>query len=98
MMATVVPTAKQQSFAAHNLADFALVTLADQPISLANAFEAPVKAAREGGYLAPSISKLTEYWQGIHQGYGLDEYAAVFQLREQLDEVKTFNKLPQLEA
>lgn len=43
LLATVVPSAKQQSFAAHNLADFAIVSFADQPISLANAFETPIK-------------------------------------------------------
>ena len=51
MLATVVPSAKQQSFAAHNLADFAIASFADQPISLANAFESPVARERNGGFL-----------------------------------------------
>ena len=45
MLATVVPSAKQQSLVAHNLADFALVSFASQPISRANAFEQPGTAA-----------------------------------------------------
>ncbi len=80
LLATVVPTAKQQAFAAHNLADAALVTLSDQPISLANAFEAPVK--NRNGFLQPSIDGLLGYWDKIHRGYGLDEQAGLFTLAE----------------
>lgn len=80
MLATVVPSAKQQSFAAHNLADFAVVSFADQPISLANAFEAPVARDRNGGFLKPSVKALTEYWSRVHKAYGLDETARAFAL------------------
>tara|TARA_R110001583_G_scaffold195343_1_gene372009 strand:- start:1372 stop:2478 length:1107 start_codon:yes stop_codon:yes gene_type:complete len=80
MLATEVPSAKQQSFAAHNLADLALVSFADQPISLANAFEAPVRAASQGGFRAPSTKALHDYWQKVHTGYGLDETCAEFSL------------------
>jgi len=77
MLTTVVPTAKQQSFAAHNLADFAIVSFADQPISLLNAFEAPVRQERIGGYLAPSVAALGEYWERMNEFYSLDEIAAI---------------------
>lgn len=80
MLATVVPSAKQQSFAAHNLADFAVVSFADQPISLANAFEAPVVRDRNGGFLKPSVKALAEYWARVHKAYGLDETARAFAL------------------
>lgn len=80
MLATVVPSAKQQSFAAHNLADFAVVSFADQPISLANAFEAPVARDRNGGFLKPSIKALAEYWTRINHAYSLDETARAFAL------------------
>jgi CRISPR system Cascade subunit CasC len=80
MLATVVPSAKQQSFAAHNLADFAVVSFADQPISLANAFEAPVVRDRNGGFLKPSIKTLAEYWVRINHAYSLDETARAFAL------------------
>ncbi|HAG76412.1 MAG TPA: type I-E CRISPR-associated protein Cas7/Cse4/CasC [Thauera sp.] len=80
LLSTVVPSAKQQSFAAHNLADFAMVSLADQPISLANAFESPVK--NQGGFLKPSVAALLGYWDKIHRGYGLDERAAAFDLSD----------------
>ena len=39
MLSTIVPTAKQQSTAAYNLADLTMVSFSDMPISLANAFE-----------------------------------------------------------
>lgn len=80
LLATVVPTAKQNSFAAHNLADFALVSLADQPISLANAFERPVPNEKGRGYLAPSIATLCDYRRKFTEAYGLPEKMAVFSI------------------
>lgn len=81
MLATVVPSAKQQSFAAHNLADFAVVSFADQPISLANAFEEPIRRDRNGGFLKTSVAALADYWTRINTGYGLDENARAFSVQ-----------------
>lgn len=79
MLATVVPSAKQQSFAAHNLADFAIVSFADQPISLANAFEQPVKCDyKNGGFLKPSVEALANYWARMNRAYSLSELACAF--------------------
>ena len=79
LLATVVPSAKQQSFAAHNMADFAIASFSDQPISLANAFEQPVKRDyKEAGFLKPSIRKLAEYWARMNHAYCLDEQARAF--------------------
>jgi len=78
LLVTVVPSAKQQSFAAHNLADFALVSFSDQPISLANAFESPIRRDRNGGFIKPSVDALAEYWARINAAYGLDEIARAF--------------------
>jgi CRISPR system Cascade subunit CasC len=79
LLATVVPDAKQQSFAAHNLADFVIVSQADQPISLANAFEQPVERdKRLGGFLQPSIDRLAGYWSRVNHAYGLKEEARAF--------------------
>lgn len=80
MLATVVPSAKQQSFAAHNMADFAVVSFADQPISLANAFESPVTRDRNGGFLKPSIKSLADYWSRLNHAYDLNETAKAFAL------------------
>jgi len=55
LLATVVPSAKQQSFAAHNLAELALVSFADQPISLANAFES--LSSGRGRWISRSLRK-----------------------------------------
>lgn len=83
LLATVVPEAKQQSFAAHNLADFAIVSLADQPVSLANAFEEPVERDwKHGGYLKPSIAQLAAYWSRVNSAYGLEEQACAFALQD----------------
>lgn len=80
LLATVTPNAKQNSFAAHNLADLVQVSLSDLPVSLANAFEAPVKKARNGGFLAPSIAQLIQYRDKVHRGFGLDERQCCFVL------------------
>jgi CRISPR system Cascade subunit CasC len=85
LLATVVPSAKQQSFAAHNLADFAVVSFSDQPISLANAFEQPVKRDyKEAGFLKPSIHTLADYWARMNHAYGLDEQARAFAVEDGL--------------
>ena len=78
LLATEVPSAKQQTFAAHNLADLVMVSLADLPVSLANAFEEPVRPGP--GFLKPSIQALHAYWQAVHAGYGLNEVCAEFSL------------------
>ena len=100
MLATVVPSAKQQSFAAHNPADFAIVSFADQPISLANAFEQPVKPAREGGFLHPSTQRLGEYWTRVNRAYGLSENARAFAVGEEakLGDKQAFATLREIEA
>jgi len=79
LLATVVPSAKRQPFAADNLAEFAIVSFSDVPVSLANAFEKPVKRANSGGgYLAPSQRVMAGYWEKLNRAYGLDEQAAAF--------------------
>lgn len=100
LLATVVPSAKQQSFAAHNLADFAIASFSDQPISLANAFEQPVKRNfKEAGFLKPSISTLSDYWARIHRAYGLDEQARAFAVEDgiKLDDKPALDSLKAME-
>lgn len=100
MLATVVPDAKQQSFAAHNLADYAIVSFADQPISLANAFERPIPRDREGGFLSPSIDNLAKYWGRMNHAYALDEHAAAFSPDGAAlpDGLRLLNRLPDMET
>lgn len=100
MLATEVPSAKQQSFAAHNLADLALVSFSHQPVSLANAFEKPVQPDfRTGGFREPSITALNGYWDKIHRGYGLQERCAEFALDDVSlpSDVIAMPSLPELE-
>lgn len=97
LMATVVPSAKQQSFAAHNLADLAMVSFSDLPISLANAFEEPIKPG--AGFTKPSVRALYEYWQSVHTGYGLDEKCGAFAIGHEtpagVKQAKTLAELKQ---
>jgi len=83
MLATIVPSAMQGRHAAFNPADFAIVSFSDQPISLANAFEAPIQRGHNGGYLSPSMVELAEYWRRLNSAYGLDETAAAFRFGEE---------------
>ena len=100
LMATEVPGAKQQSSAAFNLADQALVSFSDMPISLANAFEKPVKADREGGFREPSAAALNSHWSSLNTSYGLKERAAEFSTFkvEAPEGLELKQSLPDLEA
>lgn len=80
MLATVIPEAKRNSTAADNPADFVCVALSDQPISLANAFEEPVKNKR--GFLKPSIEQFVAYKERVYQGYELDDQVGFFSLHD----------------
>jgi len=69
-----IPTGKQNSFAAQNPPSFALAVTRTDGMSwnLVNAFEKPVRPARDGGYVEPSVQKLDAYWQRLAQFYGSD--------------------------
>jgi len=68
-----IPTGKQNSSAAQNMPSLllAVVRHTGQAFSLANAFETPVTAKREGGYVAVSAEKLEQYWQAISKIFGV---------------------------
>lgn len=81
LLSTVVPTAKQNTFAAFNPADLVMTSFSDMPLSAANAFEQPVeRGQRQGGYLKPSIKAFEEYMARVYTGFGLDDRKAVFSL------------------
>lgn len=96
MLATEVPGAKQHSFAAFNPADLVMVNFSDLPVSLANAFEKPVAAKKEG-FLQPSIAALNSYWRDISRGYGLTGPAAQFVVGE-VDGAEFVEKVSDLNA
>jgi len=100
MLCTVVPSAKQQSFAAHNPADFSIVSFADQPISMANAFEQPIEKAKAGGYLRPSIERLVQYWGRSNEFYALDQKAVCCSKEVEIisqNGLSKMNSLPEVE-
>lgn len=101
MLCMVVPSAKQQSFAAHNPADFALVSFADQPISMANAFEKPVEKEKAGGFIKPSIERLAQYWARSNEFYSLGEKAAYCSMEVSIptnNGLSNMKSLPKVEA
>jgi len=100
MLSTVVPTAKQQSTAAYNLAELTMASFSDMPVSLVNAFEEPVREKQGSGFLKPSINSLLRYWGSIHKGYGLDERASVFMLADSsgVEGLALAESLPALES
>lgn len=69
---SAVPTGKQNSFAAQNPPDFILGVARKDGVSwsLANAFEKPIKASRDGGYITPSIEALDAYWEKLNRVFG----------------------------
>jgi CRISPR system Cascade subunit CasC len=67
-----IPTGRQNTFAAHNLPSFVGVGVHDgQPVSLANAFEVPVKAGQQG-LAAASVAELQRHADQLREAYGLD--------------------------
>lgn len=65
-----VPTGKQTGTAAQNRPSFVMAVARGGGLwSLANAFEAPVRAA-SGGLVDASISKLDEHWAQLVKAYG----------------------------
>ncbi len=96
LLVTVVPDAKRNSTAADNQADFVCIALSDQPISLANAFEEPVKS--KNGFLKPSIKQFVDYKEKVYQGYELQDQVAFFSLdKQEALQGKACNTLSSLE-
>jgi CRISPR system Cascade subunit CasC len=74
-----IPTGKQNSFAAHNPPAFILAVVRDKgaPVSLANAFEKPVRTGRDDGLVEPSIEELDKYWGEFTAIYGKNGIRAI---------------------
>lgn len=66
-----LPGGKMNTFANHSLPSAVYVSLReDQPISLVGAFETPVRAGLEGGYVQRSAQKLEEFAENMYRVYG----------------------------
>jgi CRISPR system Cascade subunit CasC len=66
-----IPTGKQNAFAAQSPTDLALAVVREDGMSwsLVNAFETPVRATPESGYVRPSIAALDSYWAALTSFY-----------------------------
>ncbi|MFY1633607.1 type I-E CRISPR-associated protein Cas7/Cse4/CasC [Solwaraspora sp. WMMB335] len=68
---TAMPQAKKNSTAPFTVPDLAYITVrADRPVSLAAAFETPVRASLDSGYAEPSRRQLADYASRIHRLIG----------------------------
>ncbi len=74
-----VPSGKQNSHAALNPPSLLLGVVREDGMawSLANAFERPVTADRQGGYIAPSAAALDAYWGRLCGVFGTGSLRAV---------------------
>jgi len=71
--ATVNPTGKQNSFAAHNPPDGILIELKKSPVSYANAFARPVSISGGRDIVSQSVAQLGQYILDLDAGYGKPE-------------------------
>lgn len=73
------PTGKQNSANAHTRpALIAVAARSDRPVSYAGAFETPVRAGRNGGYAAASVSRLNAHVAADNDLYGTDGLVAAW--------------------
>lgn len=95
-----MPTGKQNTFANHTIPDAMIISLRDdQPINLVGAFESPVKAKDDEGYVRASIDRIVSYEKAICSdfvkepkkiwciGKGLDAISPSTKLDEAISEV-----------
>jgi CRISPR system Cascade subunit CasC len=75
-----IPSGKQNSFAAHNLPDFALVEVLERniPLSYTNAFLKPVRAKRDESLMDASVAALLAYAGPLPTCYQLAVQRALF--------------------
>lgn len=67
----LAPQAKQATFLANEVPSLVLAVVRDdQPQTLANAFERPVRPAPEGGFIEPSVRALGAHWGAARTAYG----------------------------
>ncbi|MBN0989523.1 type I-E CRISPR-associated protein Cas7/Cse4/CasC [Amphritea pacifica] len=95
--AQVSPSAKQKVFAAHNQADFVLVTQSDQPLSLANAFRKPIE--NSGEVMEQSIDELVKHYEKLINAYDIDSRAIGLDLTEtaKSDQITWVDKISEIQ-
>ena len=68
-----IPSGKQNSFAAHTPPSFVMTVIRENgssPMSLANAFEKPIRPDNQHGLVHQSISALDTHWKSLADAYG----------------------------
>lgn len=95
---TAIPSGKQNTFAAHNLPDFALIEVLKKntPVSYSNAFLKPVRPRDDLSLMDASIQAFASYAALLPERFGLPVERAVFytQTEPQLGDVcATIDKL-----
>ena len=82
---TAQPTGKQNTFAAFNLPDLALVEVTERnlPVSYANAFLKPVRANHETTLMESSAKQLAEYIGKVSKAYNIEPRRANLSLLSQ---------------
>jgi CRISPR system Cascade subunit CasC len=71
---SALPSGKRTSTAPNSLPELLYVAVrGDRPISLAAAFERPVRAGADGGYALEARDELAVYADGLHTVWGIDE-------------------------
>ncbi len=86
-----IPTGKQNAFAAQSPTDLALAVVRGDGMSwsLVNAFETPVRAGHDSGYLEPSIKALDDCWTALAGFYDdADIRAAAVHVKQHGDALK----------
>ncbi len=94
-----IPSGKQNSFAAHNLPDLALIEVKENnvPLSYANAFIKPVRATPQLSLMEASAKALQDYVVVINTMYGLKaQRAFLSSIPFELESAKRCDTLDQL--
>ena len=94
--AQVTPSAKQKTFAAHNVADFVMVTKSDMPLSLANAFRKPIE--HNGEVMETSIMALEKHYESLIDAHELESEAKALDTTNsmQSSKITRVNKISEL--
>lgn len=88
---TAIPTGKQNTFAAQTPPALVMTVVRPdgaQPMSLANAFEQPVRPSEKDSLVAASIGRLDAHWRAMQRMYGnggADPFVAVMDDVDRLD-------------
>jgi CRISPR system Cascade subunit CasC len=67
---SAIPSGKQKTTAAITVPELVHIAVRHQPLSLAGAFEKPVRSAADGGHAEPSRRLLAEYSARLHRFIG----------------------------